>query len=113
MIFKKMDNGEIEKIKKLPKNAVRIHLYNVQNVLRPRGGKLQKESLSLYIYDKLNSVYEDWTNLDYGDNPSKKELLEIVENNMIEEVQLAWEKFKENIKESNNIIQFKKEGNKK
>jgi len=101
MIFRKSKDG------KIPKGAVRVHLYNVQNVLRPRGEKLQKESLSLYIYDRLNGVYENWTNLEYGDNPIKKDLIEIIRRNLEEEVQIAWNEFKENIKETDNIIQLK------
>ena len=77
---------------KLPKGAVRIHLYDSSNVLRPRG-HMKKESLGEYLLERLHSVHESWTNPEYGDNPSETDLLKLLQQNMKEEVDGAWKKF--------------------
>lgn len=71
----------------------RIHLYDLHNILRPRGGTMQKESLGLTILERLLSVYEDWTDPEFGDNPDKDELYEIIKKNLQEEVNGALEEF--------------------
>lgn len=78
--------------------AKQIHLYIANNMLRPRG-TMEKESLGLYILDKLNAYYESWTNPKYSDNPSKQEVIEILNNNLMTEVRNAWDEFIEGIKE--------------
>jgi len=81
----------------LPPNAIRIHIHHLYNVLRPRGGVLQKESLSLHILEKLKDYYESWTDEKYGDNPTKEELVLILVRNLFEEVTFALDKFKESL----------------
>lgn len=77
----------------LPKGAIQIHVYNVKDILRPRGGILQKESLSSSILERLESAYESWTDPIYGDNPTKEELLEIIETNLEQEFNFARKTF--------------------
>jgi len=76
----------------IPKGAIRIHLYPYRNVLKPRGS-MKKESLGLVIYERLTDTYEDWTDPDHGDNPSKDELLKQLRKNLLSEVEAAWDKF--------------------
>ena len=81
----KIDRGEIKE----------VHLYNPENILRPRGGVLQKESLGLTILEKLISYYESWTDPRYEDNPDENELLRIMQRNLSQEVEAAWDAFME------------------
>ena len=72
--------------------AIRIHLYPYRNVLKPRGS-MKKESLGSAIYERLTSNFEDWSNPDYGDNPSAEDLLKQLRKNLMGEVEAAWNKF--------------------
>jgi hypothetical protein len=76
----------------IPPDAVRVHMYNVENVLRPRG-HMKKESIGVTVLERLNSCYEEWTNSDYGDLPSEEELLKLLERNLQQEVVGAWKEF--------------------
>lgn len=76
----------------IPKGAIRIHLYSYRNVLKPRGS-MKKESLGLEIYERLISVFEDWSNSNYGDNLEPDELIRQLRKNLMSEVETAWEKF--------------------
>jgi len=78
--------------KSIPKGAIKIHLYPYRNVLKPRGS-MKKESLGLAIYERLKSTFEDWTDPDYGDNPNEEELLKQLRENLLSEVETAWDKF--------------------
>jgi hypothetical protein len=80
----------ITEIDKIPEGAVRIHLYNSKNVLMPRGS-MKKESIGLYLYEKLMDLYEDWTDPKYGDNPEEEELLDTLRKNLDHEVECAWQ----------------------
>lgn len=75
-----------------PEGAVKVHLYDYHNVLRPRGS-MEKESLSLSLYERLVSAFEHWTDPNYGDNPKKEELVEGLKDNLREEVETAWRQF--------------------
>jgi len=77
----------------LPPNAIRIHMHHYQNVLRPRGGVLQKESLSIDILQRLKDYYESWTDPKFGDNPTREKLISVLEKNLQEEVQFAVDEF--------------------
>ena len=74
----------------------KIHLYNFCNLLRPRGS-MEKESLSLYLKEKLHSVFHDWTDPRHIDSQDSY----VVENKLIEnlreEVELAIREFQNNI----------------
>lgn len=82
----------IKNKKDIPKDAVQIHLYEVRNVLRPRG-HMEKESIGVYILDRLMDGYESWTDPKYGDNPDASELLKLLQKNMWEEVDGAFREF--------------------
>lgn len=86
------NDGKAKQIDKLPEGAVRVHLYNFRNILRPRG-PLQKESLSHSIYEKLQSGFEDWTDEKYGDSKSVKEVVDQLRQNLLEETSYAFDKF--------------------
>lgn len=72
---------------------VQVHLYDPKNMLRPRGGIMQKESLSALIYEKLVRTEETWTDPKYGDCLSEYKVLKILRHNLDEEVQIAWNEF--------------------
>ncbi len=56
---------------------------------------MQKESLSLYLYEKLNALYKFWTDPKYGDNPDTEILIKTLKENLLEETTIAWENFAE------------------
>lgn len=70
------------------RDAKRIHLTNVSDILRPRG-TLKKDSLSLYLFEKLISEYEYWTDPEYSDNPPVGKLIELLLKNLSDEVSFA------------------------
>lgn len=72
--------------------AKQVHLTNVKSVLRPRGS-LQKESLSIYLLERLETNYEYWTDPKYSDNPPTNLLLKLLEKNLQGEVSIAWHEF--------------------
>lgn len=76
----------------IPKGAVQIHLYNLSNVLRPRG-HMKKESIGLTVLERLLSTHESWTDPKMGDNPDESALLEILKQNLQQEVEGAWKEF--------------------
>ena len=76
----------------IPEGAIQVHLYDVKNVLRPRG-HMKKESIAEYLLEKLEGAYESWTDKKYGDNPTEDELLQLLHTNMVEEVDGAYMEF--------------------
>ena len=70
-----------------------LHIYSFRNILRPRGGLAQKESLSLYILEKLRSYYESWTNPKYADSKPEEEVLLQLKENLEQEVNIAYTLF--------------------
>jgi hypothetical protein len=76
----------------IPAGAKRVHLYPVQNVLRPRG-PLQKESVSGDLLEKLKSTFESWSDSSYGDIPPTEKLISVMKQNLDDEVKRAWEAF--------------------
>jgi hypothetical protein len=96
------ENGKAIKLDKIPDNPVYIHLYHFPNVLRPRG-TLKKESLSLSIYEKLQSYFEDWTDEKYGDSKPTKEVINQLRQNLLEETTNAFDKFLEGLIKQNKI----------
>lgn len=79
-------------MKNIPPDAVPIHLYEFSNVLRPRG-HMEKESIGIYILERLISSYESWTDPKYGDNPDTTTLIKLLQDNMKEEMDGAWREF--------------------
>ena len=82
----------VKKIKSIPKGAIKIHLYTLKNLLRPRG-TMKKESLGLVIYERITSTFESWSDPEYGDNPEPSLLIKQLKKNLMEEVDAAWERF--------------------
>jgi len=76
----------------IPDGAVRVHLYNVENVLRPRG-HMKKESVGVYVKDSLDGAYESWTDPKYGDTIDPKVLLKLIHQNLMEEINGAFGQF--------------------
>jgi len=68
-------------------------------MLRPRG-PMKKESLGATILERLLSAHESWTNPEYGDNPSEKEVIDIIENNLREEAYYAFKEFSNQVKKN-------------
>jgi len=79
-----------------------LHLYSFRNILRPRGGLAQKESLSLYILEKLRSCYESWTNPKYADSKPEEEVLSQLKENLEQEVNIAYTLFLREIGKTEN-----------
>jgi len=76
-------------VNEIPEGAVRIHLYKVEDVLRPRG-PMEKESVGLYIKDKLEGAFESWTDSQYGDRIDPVILLHLLHQNLMEEANAAF-----------------------
>lgn len=91
------NNVKVVKPEDLPPDAVRIHLYDSNDILRPRGS-MQKESLSLHIFERLKSTYEHWTDNKYGDNPDREEVMKIIDKNLLEEASTALNMFYDYVK---------------
>lgn len=74
--------------------AKRQHLYDIRNILRPRG-PMQKESLSLEIYRVLRDTFEYWSRPEYGDSVTAEKLVPLLKHNLEQEVAVAWKRFSE------------------
>ena len=73
----------------IPEGAVKMHLYDPQNVLMPRGS-MKKESIGPYLLERLKNCFEEWSDKSYGDNPSTSDLIKHLHNNLMGEVEKAW-----------------------
>ena len=87
-----VDFSKVKFVKKIPEGAKQIHLYNSRNVLRPRG-HMEKESIGVYMLERLLSTYESWTNPKYADNPDEATLIKLLQQNMKEEMDGAFREF--------------------
>ena len=76
-----------------PTELRRVHLYPWQDVLRPRGGELRKESLAAEVFERMARAYREWTDPEYGDLPEPAELRERIVRNAREETELAISEF--------------------
>ncbi len=85
-----LSKEEIEKLKKEGRLR-QVHLGSVESVLKPRGS-MEKESLGLYIFERLQANFEHWTNPKYSDNPDLGALLFHLKSNLDSECQAAWSK---------------------
>jgi hypothetical protein len=74
--------------------AKRMHLYDIRNILRPRG-PMRKESLSLEIYRVLREAFEYWSRPEYGDSVTAEKLVPLLKHNLEQEVAIAWKRFSE------------------
>ena len=77
---------------KISPDAKQVHLYDFENILRPRGTML-KESLGLYICEKLLGYHESWSGDKHSDNPDEFTLMKTLKDNLIEEVEAAFATF--------------------
>jgi len=89
----------VESLDEIPEGAKRIHLYSFDNLLRPRGGLAQKESLSFYIIERLKDCFESWTDKKYGDSKDKQTVLLKLRENLEQEVNIAWSLFLQDLGE--------------
>ena len=69
--------------------GVRIHAYPFGDVLRPRGGVLRTESLSLMIAETLWNTYRLWTDSAYGDSRAPLHVVGQIGANLVQEVSAA------------------------
>lgn len=81
---------------KLSKNSVKVHLYDVTDVLKPRGS-MKKESIGAYLLQRLEDAHESWTDKSYGDIPTEDELRVLLVNNLNSEVTSALDTFRRNL----------------
>jgi hypothetical protein len=72
----------------------RMHLYDIRNILRPRGS-MQKESLSLKLYEYLREAFAYWSDPKYGDSVTAEKLVPLLKHNLEQEVTIAWKRFSE------------------
>jgi len=93
--FRMHPEGGAEPIGEMPAGARRVHLYRVENVLRPRG-PLRKESLSLTVLEKMVSAFQEWTDPEYGDSLEPSEAMDRIVENAREEVETAVQQFQLN-----------------
>jgi hypothetical protein len=86
-----IDFKDVEKMIKDGK-LKRVHLYDFQNVLHPRG-PMQKESVGFYLLERLKGSWEEWTKEGYTDNPSRDKIKEQLYQNLMNEAATAYEEF--------------------
>ena len=76
----------------LPPGAKRIHLGPYTNALGPRSS-VEKESLSLIIFEALQGAYQHYTDPGCTDNPDRGELLRSLGAQFEAELKAAWTAF--------------------
>jgi hypothetical protein len=69
--------------------GVRVHAYPLGDVLRPRGGVLRTESLSLKIAEALWNAYRLWTDPAYRDSRAPLHVVGQMGANLVQEVSAA------------------------
>lgn len=67
----------------------KIRLGSIETILRPRGS-MEKESLGLTIFERLDSAIGWWTRSDYAETPPLSEVLAAARENLLDEVAAAW-----------------------
>jgi len=94
-VFRIGPDDKPERIDKIPEGAKQIHFYKPENILRPRGGRANKESLSLVIFEQLVSAYQSWTDPKYADSLTREEAIKAIKKNLDQEVDIAFSEFRE------------------
>jgi len=89
----------IHVVDEIPKGAKRIHFYSIKNILRPRGGVMEKESLSEVIYERMKLAFDSWTDPKYADSKKPVIVYRQIMKNLEEEVAIAIQKFEKEISE--------------
>ena len=69
--------------------GVRVHAYPFADVLRPRGGALRTESLSLTIAEALWNAYRLWMDPAYRDSRAPLHVAGQIGANLVQEVSAA------------------------
>lgn len=87
----KLTKEEIEQLMKEGK-LKQVHLGSVEHILKPRGS-MKKESIGLYILERLEANFEHWSNPKYSDNPDLGALLFHLKSNLDSECHTAWNRF--------------------
>ena len=59
---------ELEERLKNGETFERVHFNPMDNILKPRGS-MQKNSIGEYMFEKLLSTFEHWTDSRFSDNP--------------------------------------------
>lgn len=71
----------------------KVHMISINRAMRPRGS-LAKNSLSEYIFQLLKGNVSSWTDDAYDDSVPTDQAVEIFEQIVQEEVDLALEAFR-------------------
>jgi len=87
----KLSKADFERLKKEGR-IEKVHFIDPKFILKPRGS-MKKESLGLYIFDRLQCAYESWSDPSYSDNPDIGSLLFHLKENLESECQVAWNEF--------------------
>lgn len=87
-IYKVTDEGGLEPLSELPEGAVPVHSILPGDILRPRGS-LEKESISLYLQERLRAEWVSWTDPKYDDSMEKVHAWQQICKNLMEEVEIA------------------------
>ena len=69
--------------------GVQVHAYPFVDVLRPHGGELRTESLSLTIAETLWNAYRLWTDPAYRDSRPPLQVVGQIGDNLVQEVSAA------------------------
>ena len=69
--------------------GIRVHAYPFADILRPRGGVLRTESLSLTIAETLWNAYRLWTDPAYRDSQATLQVVAQMGDNLVQEVSTA------------------------
>jgi hypothetical protein len=72
-----------------PAKGQRVHAYPFSDVLRPRGGVMLNDSLSLAVFEAMVAAWEHWTDVEYADDPEPAELRAQIIANAKSEVEIA------------------------
>ena len=81
-MMKKINSGE----------CTPCHLMSPEEIFKPRGS-MKKNSMGEYLFERLVSAFEEWTDPKYGDNPPVDELIQIICDNLRDECSAALEGF--------------------
>ncbi len=81
------------------RTGVRTHLYAFADMLRPRGGLLRTESLSLTIAERLWNAYELWTDPAYRDSRPPLYVVGQIGANLVQEVSAALDDLHRRVRE--------------
>ena len=91
MKITKMSKEEMDELIKSGR-AKKVHWGSCEDVLMPRGS-MEKESIGLSVLERLESIFESYTDPSYSDNPDIGTLLFHLKSNLDSECQKAWNEF--------------------